>query len=177
MVELRAAVKELADAQREVRKKQIAIAGAAADAQANQFSLDQKFNQDARYVNQLAGGNFGAYAAGQAMIGAGQGMAAHGMGDGLAGAGAGMAVGVGMGNMMAGQFNQGMMGAPPPPPASISAGGVLVTCGACQFKQAAGKFCSNCGTGLPQAPKNCTGCGTLLAAGAKFCANCGTKAG
>ena len=175
MVELRAAVKELADAQREVRKKQIAIAGAAADAQANQFSLDQKFNQDARYVNQLAGGNFGAYAAGQAMIGAGQGMAAHGMGDGLAGAGAGMAVGVGMGNMMAGQFNQGMMGAPPPPPASISAGGVLVTCGACQFKQAAGKFCSNCGTGLPQAPKNCTGCGTMLTVGAKFCANCGTK--
>ena len=42
MVELRAAVKELADAQREVRKKQIAIAGAAADAQANQFSLEPR---------------------------------------------------------------------------------------------------------------------------------------
>ena len=63
-----------------------------------QFELDQKFGQDARYVQQLAG-NYQNYAAGQAMIGAGQGMAAHGVGDGgVAGAGAQMAIGVGMAN-------------------------------------------------------------------------------
>src|SRR5207244_3257934 len=87
---------EVAKAQRQARIKQIGVAGAAADAQARQFELDQKFNQDARYVQQLAG-NYQNYAAGQAMIGAGQGMAAHGMGDGLAGAGAQMGVGLGMG--------------------------------------------------------------------------------
>src|SRR5215471_3242378 len=98
-----AANAEIAKAQRQVRVKQIEVAGAAADAQAKQFGLDQKFNQDARYVQQLAG-NYQNYAAGQAIMGAGAGMAAHGVGDGLAGAGAQMAVGVGMGNQMASAF-------------------------------------------------------------------------
>ena len=53
---------------------------AEAAAKAKQFELDQKYKQDERYVQNLAG-NFQNYAAGQAMIGAGQGMAAHGVED------------------------------------------------------------------------------------------------
>src|SRR5215472_2032105 len=97
---LKAANAEIAKAQRDVRVKQIGVAGAAADAQAKQFQLDQQFNQDARYVQNLAG-SYQDYAAGQAVIGAGQGMAAHGVGGGIAGLGAQMAVGVGVGNVMA----------------------------------------------------------------------------
>ena len=67
-----AANAEIAKAQREVRVKQIGVAGAAADAQAKQFGLDQQFGQDSRYVKELAG-SYQGYAAGQAMMGAGQG--------------------------------------------------------------------------------------------------------
>jgi membrane protease subunit (stomatin/prohibitin family) len=177
-----AANAEIAKAQRQVRVKQIGVAGAAADAQAKQFELDQKFGQDAKYVQQLAG-NYQNYAAGQALMGAGQGMAAHGMGDGLAGAGAGMAVGVGMGNMMAGamqpgaqpQFAVGAAGPAAVQP-QFSPGGLQVTCGKCGCKQPGGKFCAECGTTLAPQKKFCTGCGGELTAAAKFCAGCGTAA-
>ncbi|HEY6461434.1 MAG TPA: SPFH domain-containing protein, partial [Polyangiaceae bacterium] len=89
---LKTANADIAAAQREVRKKQIAVAGAAAEAQAKQFGLDQAYNQDAKYVQNLAG-SYQGFAAGQAMMGAGQGMAAHGVGGGIAGLGAQMAVG------------------------------------------------------------------------------------
>lgn len=178
MQELRDAVKELAVAQREVKKKQIAIAGAQADAQARQFELDQKFSQDSRYVKDLAG-NYQNYAAGQAMIGAGQGMASHGVGDGVAGMGAQMAVGVGMGNMMMGGMANAGGGAPPQAqaaPPQFSPGGQLVTCAKCSTKQPGGKFCAECGTPLAQPKKFCTGCGAENAPTAKFCAACGTPA-
>ncbi len=175
--------KEIAQAQRDVRKKQIAVAGAAADAQARQFELDQKFGQDARYVKDLAG-NYSNYAAGQAMMGAGAGMAAHGVGDGIAGMGAQMAVGVGMGNAMAGayqgqpQFTPQGAGAGVAPQAapSFSPGGTQVTCGKCNTKQPGGKFCAECGNTLVSLKKFCTGCGQEIGASAKFCANCGTSA-
>ncbi len=78
-----AANAEIAKAQRQVRVKQIGVAGAAADAQARQFQLDQQFGQDSRYVKELAG-SYQAYAAGQAVMGAGKGMAEHGVGGGVA---------------------------------------------------------------------------------------------
>ncbi len=166
-----AANAEIAQAQREVRKKQIAVAGAAADAQAKQFQLDQQFNQDARYVKDLAG-SYQGYAAGQAVMGAGKGMAEHGVGGGgVAGLGAQMAVGVGLGNVMAGGFAQA---APPAPAPTFSPGGTQVTCGKCGAKQPGGKFCADCGSPLVVQKKFCSGCGTELAAAAKFCANCGT---
>ena len=177
-----AANAEIAKAQRQVRVKQIGVAGAAADAQAKQFELDQKFGQDAKYVQQLAG-NYQNYAAGQALMGAGQGMAAHGVGDGLAGAGASMAVGVGMGNMMAGamagqqpQFTPGGAAGAAAAPPQFSPGGLQVTCAKCNTKQAGGKFCADCGAPLAAQKKFCTGCGGELTPAAKFCANCGTSA-
>jgi len=171
-------VATVAEAQRDVQIAQIGVAKAAAVAQQNQFGLDQKYNQDARYVQNLAG-NYSNYAAGQAMIGAGQGMAEHGVGGGLAGIGAQMGVGVAVAQGMAGampQFPQ--PGAPQPPaqPQFVPGGGAQVTCAKCQTKQPGGKFCAECGTALAQAKKFCTGCGGELGSAAKFCANCGTAA-
>ena len=168
---LKAANAEIAKAQREVKIKQIGVAGAAAQAQQAQFQLDQKFQQDSRYVKELAG-SYQGYAAGQAVIGAGQGMAEHGVGGGgVAGLGAQMAVGVGMGNMMAGGFAP-QAAAPAP---QFSPGGTQVTCGKCGAKQPGGKFCADCGTPLVMQKKFCSGCGVEMAGGAKFCANCGTS--
>jgi membrane protease subunit (stomatin/prohibitin family) len=175
---------EVAQAQRQVKIKQIGIAGAQAEAQANQFALDQKFGQDARYVKDLAG-NYQNFAAGQAMMGMGQGMAEHGVGGGIAGLGAQMAIGAGMGGAMAGAYQQQPQfgGAPPnapaqpqyaPPPAATT--GLTVTCQACKATQPGGKFCAECGATLAQPKKFCTGCGGELTATAKFCANCGTSA-
>ena len=172
---LKAANAEIAQAQRDVRKKQIAVAGAAADAQAKQFELDQKFAQDARYVKDLAG-SYQGYAAGQAVMGAGQGMAAHGMGGGgIAGMGAQMAVGVGMGNVMAQGFAPQAPQQVAPAP-TFSPGGTQVTCGKCGAKQPGGKFCADCGTPLVVQKKFCSGCGAEMGPGAKFCAGCGTSA-
>ncbi|AUX22891.1 hypothetical protein SOCEGT47_034070 [Sorangium cellulosum] len=64
-------------------------------ARAKQFELDQRFQQDARYVQQLAG-NWQNYAAGQAMMGAGEGMAKGGDGGGVAALGAQVAIGAGL---------------------------------------------------------------------------------
>jgi membrane protease subunit (stomatin/prohibitin family) len=168
-------VATVAEAQRDVQIAQIGVAKAAAVAQQNQFGLDQKYNQDARYVQNLAG-NFSNYAAGQAMIGAGQGMAEHGVGGGLAGIGAQMAVGAAMGQGMAGAMPQYPVGRPPQAQPQFAPSGSEVTCAKCNTKQPGGKFCAECGTALAQQKKFCTGCGSELAASAKFCASCGTAA-
>jgi membrane protease subunit (stomatin/prohibitin family) len=165
-----AANAEIAKAQREVRVRQIGVAGAAADAQAKQFQLDQQFGQDSRYVKELAG-SYQAYAAGQAVMGAGKGMADHGVGGGIAGLGAQMAVGMNVGNAMSGGF---AAAAPPP---TFSPGGTQAICGKCGAKQPGGKFCAECGSPLVAQKKFCSGCGVELAAGAKFCSGCGTPAG
>src|SRR5580704_6458506 len=142
-------VATVAEASRDVQLAQIGVAKAAAVAEQNQFGLDQKYAQDARYVQNLAG-NYSNYAAGQAMMGAGQGMASHGVGGGMAGIGAQMGVGVAMAQGMAGampQFPQ--PGAQPQPaaqPQFVPSAVAQVTCGKCQTKQPGGKFCAECGT-------------------------------
>jgi len=163
-----AANAEIAKAQREARVKQIGVAGAAAEAQARQFQLDQQFNQDTRYVKELAG-SYQGYAAGQAVMGAGKGMAEHGVGGGVAGLGAQMAIGMGVGNVMSAGLAQ--------PAPTFSPGGTQATCGKCGAKQPGGKFCAECGSPLVAQKKFCGGCGVELAAGAKFCSGCGTPAG
>ncbi len=95
---LREANKARAEARRGV--------GIAADTtRAKQFELDQKFGQDARYVQQLAG-NYQNYAMGQAMMGAGEGMAKGGGNTGVAQLGAQAALGVGMAQMMNPAYHQ-----------------------------------------------------------------------
>lgn len=164
----------LVAANAEIAKANRGVKVAEAAAKAKQFELDQKYKQDERYVQNIAG-NFQNYAAGQAMIGAGQGMAAHGVGDGgMAGAGVQMAMGVNMANQMAGAFQQQPPVAQAPQPA-FTPGGALVSCAKCGTKQPGGKFCAECGNVLAQAKKFCTGCGQETAPAAKFCANCGTS--
>ena len=159
-----------------------------AEAARQQAKIDQQFNKDARYVQQLAG-NYNNYAAGQAMMGAGQGMAKGGEGSGVALMGAQMAAGMGMGQAMGGQFGnqQGMpqfqpqMGgqnpqAPAPPQTPQQAAAGTISCGGCHAVVPVGKFCQECGTTLGSAKKFCTGCGAEIVGGAKFCAGCGTRA-
>lgn len=165
----------LVAANAEVAKANRGVKVAEAQAKARQFELDQKFSQDARYVQQLAG-NYQNYAAGQAMIGAGQGMAAHGVDGGVAGAGVQMAIGVGMANQMAGALQPGAAPAVAAQQPQFTPGGALVTCTGCNTRQPGGKFCAECGTALAQPKKFCTGCGQELIGAAKFCANCGTPA-
>lgn len=162
----------LVAANAEIAKANRGVKVAEAQAKAKQFELDQKYKQDERYVQNLAG-NFQNYAAGSAMIGAGQGMATHGVEGGVAGAGIQMAMGVNMANQMAGSFQQPQ--APQGQQPNFTPGGALVTCAKCGTRQPGGKFCAECGGGLAQAKKFCTGCGQETGGSAKFCANCGTS--
>ncbi len=74
---------------------------------AKQMELDQRFSNDQRYT-QMAGG-FNQYAAGAAMMGAGEGMAKGGANAGVAQLGAQAAIGVGMANMMQPGYPGGAM--------------------------------------------------------------------
>ncbi len=164
----------------------------------------KNFKRDTAY-SRLAGG-FQQYAAGSAMLGAGEGMAKGGGGGGGGGAegnaalgGAGLGVGFGMANMfMAQQQHQ-----PPPqhpgaaqahhgtPPgaaqqhgataaAAPAGAGQSISCPSCNTSVPTGKFCTNCGKQLPSpeaaGPKFCVGCGNKLAPNARFCPGCGKEA-
>ncbi|GAB5542438.1 MAG: SPFH domain-containing protein [Sandaracinaceae bacterium] len=137
-----------------------------------------------RAKDELGGGNFMNYAAGEAMLGAGQGMAqGGGEGGGGGGAmqgGAGLGMGFAMANMFAQnmQPQQGQPQQPPPqqpPPQPVQAGGGMVQCPSCSATVAPGKFCAECGSSLVPQPKPCPSCSTVAAPGAKFCAECGTN--
>jgi len=162
----------------------------------------KKLYTDAAYVR-MAGGmqGFQQFAAGKAMLGAGEGMAQGGGEGGGGGAllgGAGLGVGFGM----AGMFQQQAMGAqqqqmPPqgqpgfpqgggqpgapgglqgaPTPAGQATTGAGVTCTGCNKVVAPGKFCAECGKPMATGPKFCSKCGAKAADGAKFCPECGEK--
>jgi membrane protease subunit (stomatin/prohibitin family) len=160
---------EIGAAKRAARVANIGIAQAAAEAQQRQIELDQRFNQDARYVNELAG-NYANYASGQAVIGAGQGLAKGG--DSAGGAAASLGVGFAVANQLA----QGLAGtaAVARGPAAPATAPARVGCPSCKQQVAPGKFCSECGTSLAPTPRICSACNTEGAPGARFCAGCGT---
>ncbi|GAC1335162.1 MAG: SPFH domain-containing protein [Candidatus Dormibacteria bacterium] len=125
----------------------------------------KNFRKDVSYTR-LAGG-FQQYAAGEAMLGVGQGAAQGGgaLPPALLG------IGLGMGQNIAGQQGQ-----------SVASGGAIqVRCGKCSaLNPEAAKFCASCGQAIAApapAPAgstvHCTGCGTENSATARFCANCG----
>lgn len=148
-----------------------------------------------RAKDELGGGNYMHYAAGEAMLGAGQGMAkGGGQGGGALQGGAGL----GMGFAMAQMFQQNMQqpgypqqggyphpqqgGYPPPqqgypqPQQAPQPAGGTVSCPSCNATVPPGKFCAECGSSLaPPAPQPCPACSTVSPPGAKFCANCGTN--
>ncbi len=144
---------------------------------------------DAAYVR-MAGGmqGFQQFAAGKAMMGAGEGMSQGGGGAGGDGnamlGGAALGVGFGMANMFQNQgtANNPQPGPPPTNPGRLDGASgqsapqpAGVTCPACNKTVSPGKFCAECGTPLPTGPKFCSNCGNKLPPGAKFCGECGTK--
>jgi membrane protease subunit (stomatin/prohibitin family) len=87
----------IAQAKVEAMAAQRGIAKAQAEAQARQFQLDQDFQQRARYVNQLDMQRYGQFAAAEATMGLGQGLAQGGDGASAAAMAQGMALGAGLG--------------------------------------------------------------------------------
>jgi len=104
----------IAQAKVEAMAAQRGVAKAQAEAQAKQFALDQEFQQRARYVNQLDMQRYGQFAAAEATMGLGQGLAQGGDGASAAAMAQGMALGAGLG------YGQRAAGPPPgygyPPP-------------------------------------------------------------
>ena len=152
-------------------------------------------DQDAAQLKTLAkdtaysrlAGSFNAYAAGEAALGAGAGMAKGGQGVG----GAFLAAGIGMGQQV--YQPQPGAGAPPPPAPGFAGGGAgfagpggpggaaapaaaTVACPSCNTANVAGaKFCANCGASLAPPTLECPSCHTANPVGAKFCSSCGTS--
>ena len=135
---------------------------------------------DAAYLKTVGGvERYQQFAAGKAMMGAGEGMAkGGGGGDGEGGAGgllggAGLGVGFGLAQMLVRDPRGGEMLAP-------AAAGVV--CAACNATVPPGPFCSQCGQKMEAkqgtasgAQTFCSGCGAPLAADAHFCGQCGRK--
>jgi membrane protease subunit (stomatin/prohibitin family) len=123
----------------------------------------KKLYTDAAYLRTVGGvGAYQQFAAGKAMMGAGEGMAKGGGAGGEGGAGmlggAGLGVGLGMAQMMMNQQNQGRGGgnagggepAAPTPPSGGTGGAA----------GAKAKFCVQCGSALPESANFCPSCGT-----------------
>ncbi|MCP3913997.1 MAG: SPFH domain-containing protein [bacterium] len=135
--------------------------------------------RDAAYLKTVGGvGAYKEFAAGKAMLGAGEGMAKGGGGGGDATSGglmggAGLGVGLAMAQQMLVKDGRGGETLAPATPG--------VVCGACNASVAPGKFCGSCGEQLKEKPPAgstfCTDCGEAVAADARFCASCGHKVG
>jgi membrane protease subunit (stomatin/prohibitin family) len=134
--------------------------------------------------SKLAGG-FQQYAAGEALLGAGEGMSK----GGAAAGGAILATGMGVGQQaVGGAAQQAPAQAPPPTQPAVGAGGqsaqptqeadqTPIACPSCSVQNPAGaRFCSSCGGRLTPAVTHCSQCGAELAPGARFCTQCGTAA-
>lgn len=169
-------------AQARAAAAQVDVGTAQYQAQAQQFFIDQKRNNDAAYVN-MAGGDINRLGQFEAMRGAGAGLAQGGGNTGLAGMAAQIGVGAALGNNLAAGVAPGgaqARGSNPAVGAVVGVGGgaALVACPACSAQVPPGKFCAECGAGLQAAAKKtCSNCGTELAPGVKFCAECGTRNG
>ena len=141
----------------------------------------KKLYTDAAYLKTVGGvGAYQQFAAGKAMMGAGEGMAKGGGGEGGGGGGsgllggAGLGVGFGLAQML---VRDGAGGGDRLAPA---VGGIL--CPGCHQSTAPGKFCGHCGTDLAGGQQEtsspstfCTKCGSPLGPDAGFCGQCGTK--
>ncbi len=141
---------------------------------------------DAAYLQTVGGvDSYARFAAGKAMMGAGEGMAKGGGGGGGEGgggvggggvlSGAGLGVGFGLAQMLVRDTRGGDVLAP-------AAAGIV--CGGCGSSVAPGRFCSHCGGGLKKeettaegAAAFCTSCGSPVAPDAVFCGQCGNKRG
>jgi membrane protease subunit (stomatin/prohibitin family) len=128
--------------------------------------------RDAAYLKTVGGvDQYQKFAAGKAMMGAGEGMAKGGGGGGGDSGllqGASLGVGLGMAQMLVRDHRGGASLEPATP-------GVL--CGSCMATVSAGKFCSACGESLlkkaASSDRHCGDCGETLSNDARFCTSCG----
>ena len=127
----------------------------------------KRLSKDTAY-SQLAG-SYGAYAAGSAMIGAGEGMAKGGGGNPALLA-AGLGIGGGMGGGIAANPS-----VPVPPHQAPQAAPVVASspCANCGAEMGSAKFCPECGT-KAATKKFCSNCGSEISSTTKFCPECGT---
>ena len=178
---------QIVQAKLDARKAKISVDRASAEAQARQFALDQDFTNRARYMNQLDMARYQQYAAAEATMGLGQGLAQGGEGAqaGIMGAqmAAGMGIGAGMG-MMAHPQMPPMQQMPPGYPAGapmpmqqgypmqqpMPYAAPMPPPG---FPSQAGMAASSPGAAPSVAP--CSKCGTVSPG--RFCSNCGTQLG
>jgi membrane protease subunit (stomatin/prohibitin family) len=125
---------------------------------------------DAAYLRTVGGvGAYREFAAGKAMIGAGEGMAKGGSDGGGVLGGAGLGIGIGMAQMLVRDARGGDALSPAAPG---------VVCGACEATVPPGRFCSACGkelAGASSAKASCSSCGQPIAPDARFCGSCGAK--
>jgi membrane protease subunit (stomatin/prohibitin family) len=122
---------------------------------------------DAAYLRTVGGVDaYQKFAAGKALIGAGEGMAkggGSGDGGGLL-SGAGLGVGFGLAQMLQQQTRGG---AAPADPTQAAAAGAALGAGAA----------ATAGAPVAAAARFCSGCGAPFTAADRFCASCGTKRG
>lgn len=134
---------------------------------------------DAAYLRTVGGvEQYQRFAAGKALLGAGEGLARGGSGGGSGGegasgllGGAGLGVGLGLAQLLVRDARGGEMLAP------ATAG---VVCPACIATVPPGRFCSACGAELGKRVEElrasesfCGGCGSPLGPQAHFCGQCG----
>jgi membrane protease subunit (stomatin/prohibitin family) len=165
---------QIVQAKLDARKAKISVDRAAAEAQARQFALDQDFANRARYMNQLDMARYQQYAAAEATMGLGQGMAQGGDATQAGVVGAQIAAGVGLG---AGIGAVGMMQRPqvfPPAPGYPVASPPYGSQGGTWMPGMPQPVISPPGGGpvQPTAAASCPKCGTMSAG--RFCSNCGT---
>jgi membrane protease subunit (stomatin/prohibitin family) len=188
---------QIVQAKINARKAKIAVSQAEAEAQARQFQLDQEYANRARHVNQLDMNRFQQYAAAEATMGLGQGLAQGGEAAAVGAAGAAMAGGMGLGaGMMYGgraPMPYGPPGYPPPgypppgypqpyaaPPGYPPAGYPGYPPGypppgyppAQSAPTAQG---GATGQGAPAAGVRCGSCGAQNPQAARFCSECGRQ--
>lgn len=156
----------IAQAKVEALAAQRGIAKAQAEAQARQFQLDQEFQQRARYMNQLDMQRYGQFAAAEATLGLGHGLAQGGDAASAAALAQGLALGAGLG--------YGQRAAPPPgygyPPPGYPAPGYPPP-----GYVAPGHPEPATPAPAAAAPPRCASCNAPNPPQARFCNECGAK--